>query len=114
MDHAKAFDGVNITLCKHRSERLWVNVWARIEEGKLTVEGQDLGAVPEEWFGTDEYEYFYNYDLANTEKLLQILSEGGKNPIVEMCLRFSGLKGCEKLRAFCENNGIDYTFYSWV
>ncbi len=31
-----------------------------------------------------------------------------------MRLRFFGLKGGESLRAFCDNNGIDYSFNSWV
>lgn len=31
-----------------------------------------------------------------------------------MRLRFFGLKGCESLGAFCENNGIDYSVISWV
>lgn len=41
---------------------------ARIKDGKLTVEGQDLGDVPLEWFGSDEHKYYYNFDWPNIEK----------------------------------------------
>ena len=36
-------DMSNIELYCHETEALWVNVWAEIKDGKLTVQGQDLG-----------------------------------------------------------------------
>ena len=113
MKYAEAFEGMNIMLCEYRSERLWVSVWARIEEGKLTVEGQDLGPVPEEWFGSDEYEYFCFFDEAGTEKLLRALAEDSGDPVEEMKSRFSGTSGFQKLTDYCQENGIPYRRGSW-
>ncbi len=50
-------DMTEIELCCHRTEALWVTVWAEIKDGKLTVSGQDLGQPVKEWFGSDEFEY---------------------------------------------------------
>lgn len=97
-------------LCEYRSEKLWVTVWAYITDGKLTVEGQDLGDAPKTWFGDDEYEYFYYFDRANTSKLMQILAQGQKDPAAAFKQRFSGLTACRDLRSFCEENGIKYRF----
>lgn len=97
-------------LCEYRSEKLWVTVWAYITDGKLTVEGQDLGDAPQTWFGDDEYEYFYYFDRANTKKLMVILAQGQKDPVDTFKQRFSGLTACRDLRSFCEENGIEYRF----
>ena len=97
-------------LCEYRSEKLWVTVWAYITDGKLTVEGQDLGDAPRTWFGDDEYEYFYYFDRANTKKLMEILARDQKDPVDAFKQRFSGLTACRDLRSFCEENGIDYRF----
>lgn len=114
MTYSEALNGMNITLCDYKSERLWASVCARIENGMLRVEGQDLGDVPLEWFGSDEYEYFYDFDLSNTEKLLQTLAEGKKDPVEELRRRFSGMNGCNALTAFCEEHGIQYRRSSWI
>ena len=101
-------------ICCHRAERLWVTVWIEITERQLTISGQDLGDVPKEWFGSDEFEYWYKFDEANTLKLLSTLSDGNTDPIAEFENRFSGLKGCEKLKEFCHAEGITYQYFSWV
>lgn len=114
MMNPELYNGTELTLCDHRTERLWVSVRARIEEGKLTVEGQDLGDVPKEWFGSDEFEYFYNFDESSTEKLFQLLSGGQEDPVTELRRRFSGMDGCRNLSTFCKENGIRYQYFSWV
>ena len=107
------YDDMTITLCESRTERLCVSVRAYFKDGKLTVEGQDLGTVTEEWFGSDEFEYYFYFDECNTRKLLQILAENRKNPIDEFRRRFSGLNGFNDLRTFCEKNEILRTYFSW-
>ena len=52
----KGDDMTEIELYCHRTEALWVTVWAEIKDGKLTVSGQDLGQPVKEWFGSDEFE----------------------------------------------------------
>ena len=106
----EALTGREITLCEYRTEELWVTVWARLKNGELTVEGQDLGDAPKKWFGDDEYEYFYFFDQANTDKLLKLLGQDQKDPFECMKQHFSGLTACRDLRSFCEENGIEYRF----
>lgn len=114
MVQAEAFNGMEITLCDEKTEALWVSVRAYIKDGKLTIEGQDLGEAPKEFFGSDEYEYYYFFDKDNTNKLFQELSETGNHPISEFQQRFSGLTACRDLREFCEKREIKYRFESWT
>ena len=102
-----------IPLCRHRSEALWVTVDARIVGGELTILGQDLGDTVCRFFGGEEYEYQYTFDGPNTQRLLSLLSADG-DPIGAFACRFSGLEGCAKLKAFCQDRGISYEFNSWV
>ena len=55
MVHSEEYNGIEITLCEERTAKLWVTVTAYIKDGKLTIEGQDLGDAPMTFFGTDEY-----------------------------------------------------------
>lgn len=114
MVHSEAFNGMKVTLCNERTEKVWVTVTAFINGGRLTVEGQDLGSAPSEWFGSDEYEYCYCFDRENTEKLLSAITENGGHPSCELQRRFSGMTGCCNLRAFCEKNAIKYSFNSFT
>jgi hypothetical protein len=45
-------------LCDERLEKVSIYVEASIEDGKLTISGQDIGPVVEEIFGDCDYEYF--------------------------------------------------------
>ncbi len=110
MTLAERHNGFEIVLCEYRTEKLWVTVRACIADGKLTVEGQDLGDAPLHWFGSDEYEYYYFFDEANTEKLLQLLAGDEKHPLKELQKQFRGLDACRTLRSFCEQNEIAFRF----
>ena len=106
-------DMTEIELCCHRTEALWVTVWAEIKDGKLTVSGQDLGQPVKEWFGSDEFEYSCSFDESNTRKLFSALSESGSDPIKEFIERFSGLDGFQKLKDFARAANIPYEYFSW-
>ena len=107
-------DMTEIELCCHRSERLWVTVWAEIKDGKLTVSGQDLGGTVEAWFdGSDEFEYSCSFDETNTRKLFSVLSENNSDPVKVFIERFSGLQGFRKLQDFCKAENIPYEYFSW-
>ena len=106
----EALTGREITLCEYRTEELWVTVWARLKNGELTVEGQDLGDAPKKWLVDDEYEYFYFFDRTNTDKLLKLLGQDQKDHLECIKRHFSGLTACRDLRSFCEKNGIEYRF----
>ena len=72
-----------------------------------------FGADVENVFGTDEYEYFYNFDRADTECLLALLTDGETSVENALLSRFSGMDGCKALREFCDAKGIKYQFFSY-
>ncbi len=106
-------DMTEIELYCHRTEALWVTVWAEIKGGKLTVSGQDLGGPVEKWFGSSEFEYEFRFDESNTRKLFSALSENGSDPIVALKERYSGPRGFWKLKDFCDKANIPYEYFSW-
>lgn len=101
---------IMLELCAYKTEELCTFVRAHLKNGKLTIEGQDLGDRLIPWIGDDEYEYFYCFDKANTEKLLKLLTINGKDPLDELKQRFNGPSACRNLRDFCEINGIQFRF----
>ena len=109
----KGDDMTEIELYCHRTEALWVTVWAEIKDGKLTVSGQDLGQPVNEWFGSDEFEYSCSFDESNTRKLFSVLSENGSDPIKAFIERFSGPRGFWELKDFCNEANIPYEYFSW-
>ena len=56
----------------HTKENL-IRVSAEIKNGLLVISGHDLGDAPKEFFGLDEYEYWYKFNRANTDKLIRLL-----------------------------------------
>ena len=51
---------VGLELCDYRSEKVDVHVRASIMDGKLSFECQDLGPAVEEFWGDEDYEYWYS------------------------------------------------------
>ena len=100
-------------LCEEANERVRAKVWCKIVGGCMSVEGQDLGLAPMDSFGADEYEYFYDWDEANTEKLISLLNEEGRSLADVLKEKYGGLDGCSKLRDTCKEHGIEYKFSSW-
>ena len=107
-----------INLCNYKSERVDIDVRACIEDGCLTIEGQDVGKSTKEFWGDSDYEYWYKFDKGATEKLCQLLTK--RCTIIETALlqvlkqKYSGIDGCKKLRNFCDKNDIDYKFSNYV
>ena len=113
MNIAEMYDGVKICLCAERTDRLWISVDAEIKDGRLTVSGQNLGEPCEQFWGADEYEYWYRFDKTNTEKLLTSLSKDDANPIEQIKRKFTGESACRELRSWCEKEGILFEFSNW-
>lgn len=106
----KDFD--DLELCDDRSSRVDVHVHARISNGELTVSGHDLGPVVEDFWDDDDYEYWYQFDQTNTEKLIAAI-HGEEDPKAALLREFSGKKGCSKLRSLCRRKKIEYSFFSY-
>lgn len=107
----KDFSG--LILCDHHSARVDVHVRADLFGGKLVLSCQDLGPVVEEFWGDEDYEYWYRLDEDSTTKLLTVIG-GMSDPEGALVREFSGIDGCAKLRAVCEEKGILYSFSSYV
>jgi ADP-ribosyl-[dinitrogen reductase] hydrolase len=109
-NHKFPFD--KLVLCNEGTPYIKVKVWAEIKDGCLKISGQDLGKAAEDTFGEDEYEYFYEFDRENTERLFALLTPEAQKVKEVFMQKFSGMDGCRSLREFCEENGITYRFFS--
>ncbi len=103
----------DLILCDYRSSRVDVHVWAALTDGTLTISGQDLGPYVEDSWGDEDYEYWYKFDEANTEKLIEAI-HGEEDPEAALLREFSGERGCSRLRSFCKRNKIEYSFFSYA
>lgn len=103
----------NLVLCNYRDDRIWINVRASLMKGSLELAGHDLGEKVEEFWGDDDYEYWYRLDAKGTKKILRLI-HGIWNPSDALRREFSGPDGCRKFRELCDKNGIRYGFYSYV
>lgn len=103
---------MEIELCNKNLLRVSIHVTAEIIDGKLLISGQDIGKACEEAFGESDYEYFYNFDIKNTEKLFNIITkETACNKLNALHKYFQGIDGCKILRKFCQEHDIIYSFY---
>lgn len=100
-------------LCNEETPRVRVNVWAKISEGCLTISGQDWGPAVTDVFGESEYEYYYEFDRKNTERLFNLLNTEGQSVNEVLTHKFGGMDGCRIMREFCEANNITYRFYGY-
>ncbi len=113
-DHPIAKVTGQVVLCDVKTEKVSVHVVAEFDGAKLTISGQDCGTYPEEFWGDDDYEYWYYFDEQNTSRLLQKICEHTSNPLIALKDNFNGLDGCQKLREYCDSLGIEYHFDSWI
>ncbi len=78
-------------------------------DGRLVLEGQDFCETAKNWFGDEEYEYYYTFNIENTNKLKAVLkSDDLLKTLVEF---FSGEMINEKLRKLCEDNDIKFDIH---
>ena len=104
-------DNMHIVLCDEKTPIIKIKVWAEVSDGCLRISGQDLGKFVEGFFGENEYEYFYDFDRENTERLFSLLTHEAPNVKNVFMQKFSGTDGCKSLREFCDVNGIAYKFF---
>lgn len=100
-------------LCNEETSRVKVNVWAEISEGCLTISGHDLGEAVMDVFGDIDYEYYYEFDQQNTERLFNLLNTEGQSVNEVLTHKFGGMDGCRIMREFCEANNIKFSFFAF-
>ena len=103
-----------IDLWKAENEKGSYSLTAKIEDGCLKIDGQDLYPNKENIFNTSEYEYIYGFDCHNTEQWLNLITDDGLSNEAALLSKFGGEDGCKNLREFCEANDIKYEFFSHI
>ena len=73
------------------------------EEGDLLFSGQDIGEIPEQFFGDSDYEYWLTVPASEKDRLLLALLE--KHYAGDACV-------ISTLRELMESKGIPYNFHS--
>lgn len=92
------------------------NLSVSLEEGKLTFQGEDFGEECIRMNGTSEYEFYYALDEENTARFIALLEEKyGVDIELELILKteFGTDDGSVKFAKFCEENGIEKSFFSF-
>ena len=85
---------------------------ARMSEGTLLIEGQDIGRAVEEIFGYREYEWAYAIRPPEVAKLVAALGSG-TDVLAALAARFSG-ENAAYLHDFLNDHDIHYEFWSRV
>lgn len=78
-------------------------------DGSLTLEGQDFCTLAKDLYGDEEYEYYYIFDLENTNKL-KILFETD-NLLESLKRYFKNKMLLIEFREFCDSNNIVYNVH---
>ena len=106
-------DFQDLLLYREEREDIRIHIRASLLDGRLTVSGHEIGEAVAEFWGNDEYEYWYAFGPEETEKLMDVI-DGTDDPEGALMMNFGGSDGCGKLREICESNGIRYRFDSYV
>jgi hypothetical protein len=81
------------------------------EDGGLRIEGQDLGALPEEVFGRSEYEFTWTLDAPAVMGLRRALALAHDDDLLDaVAARFATTHDLEQ---FIVANGIAHDVVSW-
>ena len=98
----------------------------RLRDGRLCIQGQDLGKAPKEYWGSTEYEYFYEFDSSNETRLVEALGvalqaagmDAAGDTFADLETAFSNdvlrlsVLGVSYLRKFLDHFGVEYEFSS--
>lgn len=105
-----------VTLREEHSEDSAYFLRARLrEDGALVLEGQDLGATPEEFWGSREYEWEITVGPQAVPRLVTALggTPGENDPLELLAARFQEDQRYGT-RAFLEEAGVPFDFWSRV
>lgn len=85
------------------------------EDGSLVIEGQDLGASPQGFWGSSEYEWTITLDQAAVAELIEVLEgttdQRDAREVLEMRFREDEHRATS---SFLEEHGIAFEFWSRV
>jgi len=105
-----------VILREERYEHNAYHLRARLgEDGSLVIEGQDLGAVAEDFWGSPEYEWTITVAPAALPRLVTALggSPGDDDPLDLLAARYRDDERCAT-RTFLEDAGVPFEFWNRV
>ena len=105
-----------VTLRNERYEHNAYHLRARLgDDGSLVIEGQDLGATAEEFWGSREYEWTITVKPAALPRLVTALggTPGEDDPLDLLAARFREDER-HATRTFLEEAGVPFDFWSRV
>ena len=108
---------MELVLFERRDDELWCTITARLVDGKLSISGHDLGPHVKRMLGEDEYEYARSLNEENTEKLFQELGcpdASDEEKLAKIKAVFPNDRADSALGEFCEEHGIESSFWSWL
>lgn len=83
---------------------------AYIKNGCLYIEGHDFSNAAQEFFGEEEYEYFYSFSKEDTTKLAAVF--GNKDLLLALNEFFNGEMKNDEFEKICSDNNIQYKVFS--
>ena len=78
-------------------------------DGKLSLEGQDFSQLALKIFGNEEHEYYYTFDVSNTNKLIKVFETD--NLLESLVNFFNGEMLNKEFDEFCQKNDIKYDIH---
>lgn len=105
-----------ITLYQFKSPSINIYIDAYFDDGKLIIEGQDLGKKVEEAWGDSDYEYSVTVPSNEVIKLYGLFQakEGDEAGLLNAIAdKYNTLTCYSEFRDFLEKNGINHEGFTW-
>ncbi len=105
----------SVMLCEYSNTRISIRLMACLEDGMLSLEGQDIGSTVNSLTGNLENKYIYALSREDTrllDRLLRCEADSNTSFLALVAERFSGLLGCSNFRNFCDRSEIHYQFHT--
>ncbi len=107
----------SITLYHLEREDITINIVARFDEGRLIIDGYDIGKTVEKSWGDSDYEYVMTVPATSLPPLYGLLNvkvDDRKSLLTALAQRFHGNRCFSALGKFLVENNIDYEGSTWA
>lgn len=101
------------SVCLYSVQKDYVNIYveAEIKGGCLKIIGRESSTGNEDVLYDSLFEFRYSFNTENTLKLWEALAKTA--PLLDLVSeKFRGVYGCGRLRDFCKEKAIQYSFTS--
>jgi hypothetical protein len=108
---------LKVSLFKMKNERISISIDLYFDaNGRLILEGYDIGPQVDEFFGDSDYEYSYSIDPEEVKKLYDLLNvarEERQELLLAIKKRFGGNHAYSAFGEFMSENDIEYDAFTW-